>query len=98
MVTALDTRLIRALSLLVVIHAVLAHTHDGAMEMAAAPSVQSQFTNTTISGNMTLHSMPQSYFAYTDHAGLMMAHIVFMTVGWLFVLPIGTPMLLYCGL
>ena len=35
----------------------------------------------------------QSYFAYPEYGGIMMAHIGLMTVAWLFVLPIGELML-----
>ena len=31
----------------------------------------------------------QSYFSYTQASGLMLAHIVVMTVAWFFILPIG---------
>lgn len=31
----------------------------------------------------------QSYFAYSSHGGLMLAHIGLMIVAWFFVLPIG---------
>ncbi|MCJ1256359.1 hypothetical protein MMC24_004180 [Lignoscripta atroalba] len=33
-------------------------------------------------------SVPQSYFAYHDFSSLLLAHIVLMTIGWLFILPI----------
>ena len=32
---------------------------------------------------------PASYFQLTEHTGLMFAHILLMTIGWVFVLPIG---------
>lgn len=34
-------------------------------------------------------SSEQSYFAYPNYGGLMLAHIVLMTVAWFFILPIG---------
>lgn len=30
-----------------------------------------------------------SYFQHSEHSGLIFAHILLMTVGWIFVLPIG---------
>ena len=30
-----------------------------------------------------------SYFQHGEHSGLMVAHIVLMTLGWVFILPIG---------
>lgn len=91
MVTLLGTRLSRAFPLLAVIHTVLGHGHDKTMDMAVYHLAQGQFPNMTGSANMTALLVPQSYFAYADHAGLMMAHIIFMVIGWFFVLPIGTP-------
>lgn len=32
---------------------------------------------------------PASYFQLKEHTGLMFAHILLMTLGWVFVLPIG---------
>ncbi|RDL32444.1 Integral membrane protein [Venustampulla echinocandica] len=32
---------------------------------------------------------PQSYFQYGEYSGWIVAHIVLMTIGWVFVLPIG---------
>ena len=32
---------------------------------------------------------PASYFQLTEHTTLMFAHILFMTIGWVFVLPVG---------
>lgn len=39
-------------------------------------------TNSTMAG-------PASYFQLKEHTGLMFAHILLMTIGWVFVLPIG---------
>ena len=82
MVTAVGIRLIRAPILLALFHTVLVQGHGDSEAMAAVP-----ITNTTSSANMTLPSRPQSYFAYTDHSALMLAHIAFMTIGWFLVLP-----------
>lgn len=32
---------------------------------------------------------PLTYFAHQEHVSLMYAHIVFMTVAWVFILPVG---------
>lgn len=46
---------------------------------------------TAILPNGTLHvsSVPNSYYSYPDYSDFIIAHIILMTVGWLFVLPIG---------
>ena len=33
---------------------------------------------------------PMSYFAYGNHTGTIVAHVVLMIVAWFFVLPVGT--------
>ena len=33
---------------------------------------------------------PMSYFAYGNHTGTIVAHIVLMVLAWFFVLPVGT--------
>lgn len=45
-------------------------------------------TNPTVatSANTTA---PSTYFNYGEHSGLMFTHILLMTIGWVFVLPIG---------
>lgn len=47
----------------------------------------------------SLHTplVPHTYFTYPDYSGLMIAHIVLMTVGWLFVLPIGMSPFPFCS-
>lgn len=42
----------------------------------------------------TIEPMQPSYFAYSDFSGLMLAHIVSMTIAWFFILPVGK---LYCS-
>lgn len=93
MITTSDITLVRALALLGVVSAVLAHGHEdiATMGMGTGHDAQSHFTNTTSSANMTTPSLPQSYYTYSDHSSLMLAHVAFMTVGWFFVLPIGAP-------
>lgn len=65
----------------------------------------SNMANTTVilpNGTLNMSSIatssvPDSYFTYSDYSGLMMAHIILMTVGWLFVLPIGMEPPIFCG-
>ncbi|KAI9752694.1 MAG: hypothetical protein M4579_005532 [Chaenotheca gracillima] len=52
------------------------------MKMEASP----QPTTTSAAGAA---QVPQSYFAFPPHAGLMYAHIALMVMGWVFVLPVG---------
>lgn len=32
---------------------------------------------------------PLSYFAYNEHTGVILAHIILMIIAWCFVLPVG---------
>ena len=89
MVTAVGFRLIRAPLILAAFHTALVQGHGDSKAMAAVSIAH--LNKTTSSANMTLPSTPQSYFAYTDHSALMLAHITFMTIGWFFVLPMCTP-------
>ena len=91
MVTASITTLVEALSLLGVVNAVLAHGHEPStgMEVDAGHGAQSHFVNVTSPSNMTATPSAQSYFAYSDHSALMLAHISIMIVAWVFVLPCG---------
>ena len=66
----------------------IAHGHghgdgDTAMEMG-----ESSNSRPTIPPHAATDG-PQSYFQYGDRSGLMLAHIVLMTLAWVFVLPIG---------
>ena len=55
------------------------------------PVAHNGTTHSLVSLNMTSahSSAPDSYYAYPQHSGLMLAHIIVMVVAWLFVLPIG---------
>lgn len=91
MVTASITTLVEPLFLLGVVNAVLGHGHEAStgMEMDAGHGAQSHFLNATSPSNMTGTPLSQSYFAYEDHSALILAHIIFMIVAWVFVLPCG---------
>lgn len=86
MVHTSSLRLIRAALLLATTSVVLAHGHDGhageTADLGPAPSSMS-----AVSMNSTSVS-PQSYFTYPALGGLVLGHIVLMTVAWFFLLPI----------
>ena len=58
---------------------------DGDMAMAMGASMASA-VNSSI-GNST-SAVPESYFAHPYLSGFMVAHIVLMSIAWLFILPI----------
>ena len=60
-----------------------AHGHDGDMKMDMGHSSPEP---TATSGS----SQPASYFQYGEHSGWIMAHIILMTIAWVFILPIGS--------
>lgn len=63
----------------------VAHGHDEDMNMdMGEPSM----ARPTITSGVNA-TVPQTYFRYSEHSGLMMAHIFFMTIAWVFILPIG---------
>jgi len=71
----------------------IAHGHDGdgdgemAMDMSMG---EASVPRPTIHSNLTAEVPgPPSYFQYGEHSGLIVAHILLMTIGWVFVLPIG---------
>ena len=72
----------------------LAHGHDEhsnadmdmAQHMAHNPLSTADLASTSTNLSSTT---PESYFTYPQHGSLMLAHIVLMTIAWLFVLPIG---------
>lgn len=90
MVAASCLTLARALLLLLVASPILVHAHEDSTIPEVGAVSCTHCHNATLSSNMTVPLMPQSYFAYGNHSGIMLAHIAFMTLGWLFVLPVGT--------
>lgn len=38
---------------------------------------------------ISLSASPSSYFSYAPYSGLMLAHILLMTIAWFFILPVG---------
>jgi Domain of unknown function (DUF2427) len=69
---------------------VLAYSHDGDERMGMDNSSdQIDVLRPTI---MLLNSTNvgiQSYFRHSEHSALILAHIVIMSIGWIFVLPLG---------
>ncbi|KAI9743291.1 MAG: hypothetical protein M1818_003137 [Claussenomyces sp. TS43310] len=57
------------------------HGSDAEMEMDHAKAA---FNSTD-----PLNMGPPSYFRHDEHSGLMVAHIILMSIGWIFVLPLG---------
>ena len=65
----------------------VAHGHDdNRMDMAEPALPRPTLAS---AGNATTQADVQTYFRYSEHSGLLMAHIILMTVAWVFVLPIG---------
>lgn len=62
-----------------------AHGHDENMSMDMGEPAMSRPTVAQASGS----SDPQTYYQYGEHPGLIMAHILLMTIAWVFILPIG---------
>lgn len=93
MVHTTSLRLIGATLLLTSTTVVLAHGHDNhageTTDMGPLPSPMSAASMNSSS------ALPQSYFAYPAMGGLLLGHIVLMTLAWFFVLPIGEPIVLY---
>ncbi|KAB8293253.1 hypothetical protein EYC80_007585 [Monilinia laxa] len=54
---------------------------DMSMQMSSAATASASM-------NHTVEAESLSYFQHSEHGGLMVAHIVLMTIGWVFVLPI----------
>lgn len=60
----------------------IAHGHDEAMDMTTERPTISTESDSAVAD-------PRSYFRYGEHSSLMVGHILLMTIGWVFVLPIG---------
>ena len=82
--------LIGATLLLVSVTAVLAHGHD---DHAAGTGPSPSSTPATDMGSSS--PLPQSYFSYPASGGLMLGHVILMTLAWVFILPIGELYLLF---
>jgi hypothetical protein len=67
----------------------IAHGHD---EDSNMNMVEPSMARPTITSGANA-TVPQTYFRHGEHSGLMMAHIFFMSIAWIFVLPIGKQLL-----
>ena len=74
------TTLLVGTAVLGLVSAALAHGDDMDMDMGHGASPDTKPDDS---------SYPPTYFALADQRGLMLAHIALMTVGWIFVLPVG---------
>ncbi len=74
---------------------VVAHSHDEDMIMDIGESAtpMQTFASLKSSVNATVLAKPGTYFQYGPHSALLTAHIFLMTISWVFILPIGTPLL-----
>lgn len=71
---------------------VVAHGHDedSNMNMGTAAVPRPIISSATSSATTTSVPVRDTYWTYSEHKGLLTAHIVLMTLAWIFVLPIGT--------
>ncbi|TVY34797.1 putative membrane protein [Lachnellula occidentalis] len=64
-----------------------AHGHEGDMKMDIGDTSISRPALATKPD--TMDAGPQSYFQYGEHSGFLVAHILLMILGWMFILPVG---------
>ena len=64
------------------------HEHDDGAYNVSMHTTSAQPAST--SSTHAYSDGPQSYFGYTTDTGLIYAHIIFMVIAWIFVLPLGT--------
>jgi hypothetical protein len=65
-------------ALLGLLSVVVAHGHDEKISVAVEAT------------SPTSDAAPESYFQYGEHSTWIFAHILIMTLAWVFVLPVGT--------
>ncbi|CAK7208740.1 hypothetical protein SCUCBS95973_000204 [Sporothrix curviconia] len=90
----LTNTLFAAALVLAVAPAVLAHGDDEGMDMDMGSGGSGGMdmaeplatTNSTMNGTAIVYK--PTYFAHPEHAGLMYAHILLMTLAWVFALPV----------
>lgn len=71
------------------ISSAVAHGHDEHEDMNMDMGRMSNSRPTIATATNGTMAEPASYFQLTEHFGLMFAHILLMTIGWVFVLPVG---------
>ncbi|TVY94001.1 putative membrane protein [Lachnellula willkommii] len=64
-----------------------AHGHEGDMKMDIGDTSVSRPTLASMPN--TMDAGAQSYFQYGEHSELLVAHILLMTLAWMFILPVG---------
>jgi hypothetical protein len=74
--------------LLALASAAVAHDHDDDMEISSS---MPDMLRPTLAASSDVPA-PETYFNYGEHAGFMTAHILLMTISWVFILPIGALM------
>lgn len=67
---------------------VLAHGGDGGHGMHGNGSMEADMPKDE-------SQYPPTYFAHPEHRGLIVGHIALMTIGWVFILPVGKSRELY---
>ena len=82
-----------ALSLLEAVPRALAHGDDvyGSEGQGTGTTMATAIFSTipSVTANASVSMTPESYFSYPAMSGLMLAHIIIMTVAWFFILPLG---------
>lgn len=75
--------------LLGLVSVAVAHGHDEDMNMEMGDSSATRPTILSATSTATSVPVPDAYWSYSEHGGLLTAHIALMTIAWIFVLPIG---------
>lgn len=70
-------------------------SHNGTEGDRAGSPTMSVVVNTATAAAAAMPASIEalSYFTYSRHSSLVLAHIILMTVTWFFILPIGTALL-----
>lgn len=68
---------------------VCAHNNGEAPDISSDVSIGGVAATTPSKAIATGGATELSYFRYQEHSHLMVAHIVLMTLAWVFVLPLG---------
>ena len=82
--------------LLDIVSVALAQSHDEDASMKMGTSMNLSDASRPHIYNST-EMGPPSYFRHTEYSGLMLLHIVLMSIAWIFVLPLGTLSHHFCG-
>lgn len=70
------------------ISSAVAHGHDENEDMNMDMGGMSSTKPTIPTSSSGAMAEPASYFQLKEHTGLIFAHILLMTIGWVFVLPL----------